>query len=84
MRYSIVSRGAHRDERTAYPQERRPVRDSQRQVGVLGGPLGGDAMGMYQKEVTGSSSNQEDRGVASRCAYRAQQPGQGLEDRPVR
>jgi len=75
MRWTVSGEFTRPEESLTQPLKVVPATNSQRHVGVLGGPGGIDAVRMDEEEVARGSADQEERRFAGCCADRCEQLG---------
>ena len=84
MRWTVSGEFTRPEESLTQPLKVVPATNSQRHVGILGGPRGMDAVRMDEEEVARGSADQQERGVACCSAHCCEQLGQWAKHGAIR
>ncbi len=84
MRWAVSGKITRPEESLPQPLKVAPATDSQRHVGILGGPRGMEAVRMDEEEVARGGADQEERRVACCSADCREQLGQRPKDGAIR
>jgi hypothetical protein len=84
MRWTVSGELTRPEESLPQPLKVAPAANSQRHVGILGGPRGMNAVRMDDEEVARGGADQQERGVACCSADRCEQLGQRPKDGAIR